>query len=608
RRNRLVAYVVPAQGLSIGAGDLRDAAARDLPAYMVPDAVVELNALPVGAAGKLDRKALPDPEFEVHEYQAPSTPVEEIVASVIGDVLGLERVGANDDFFALGGNSLIATQVASRLGAALDTTVPVRLLFEVSTVASLAVRIESEVGAGARVPLTPRDRPNRIPLSMAQQRMWFLNRLEPESAVNNIPVAIRLSGLLDRHALHVAVADLLSRHESLRTVYPEIDGVGYQEVVPTGSVIPDLAPIPVDEHRVASAIEELVMTGFDVTSRVPFRACLFEVSSTEHVLVFVVHHIAADGFSLGPLTRDVVRAYTARAAGLDLNWEPLPVHYADYTLWQREILGSEKDPESVISAQKAYWQSALDGLPDQLDLPFDRPRPAVASYRGATHRFVVSAALRSAVEELAAQQRSTPFMVFHAAVAVLLARLSGTDDIAVGAPIAGRGEAALDDMIGMFVNTLVLRVRVDPQARFDEVLGCVREADLSAFANADIPFERLVEILDPARSTARHPLFQVAFVFQNLDQSKLELPNLSVSAVDFEAGTAKFDLQIAVADTADCLGWSIEFNYATDLFEEAGIALLEKRFRIVLDSVVADPARLVGGIDLLDDAERSVLL
>ncbi|MBY6410481.1 amino acid adenylation domain-containing protein [Rhodococcus sp. BP-252] len=606
KSDRLVLYVVA--GTPVDLEELRRTLAAELPSYMVPAAFVVLDALPTNAAGKLDRAKLPEPELQVRAFRAPSTPVEEIIASVFGDVLGVERVGADDDFFALGGNSLIATQVVSRLGAALDTTVPVRLLFEVSTVASLAVRIESEVGKGARVPLTPQERPDHVPLSMAQQRMWFLNRLDPESAVNNIPVAIRLSGLLDRHALHVAVADVLSRHESLRTVYPEIDGVGYQEVVSTRSVIPDLAPIPVDAEQLAASIEETVLAGFDVTTRAPFRASLFEVSSTEHVLVFVAHHIAADGYSLGPLTRDIVRAYTARAAGLDLDWEPLPVQYADYALWQREVLGSEDDPESVISAQKEFWQKTLAGAPEQLDLPFDRPRPAVASGRGTSHRFDIDASLRSAVENLASAERATPFMVVHAALSVLLARLSGTDDIAVGAPIAGRGDAALDDMIGMFVNTLVLRTRVDAPARFDEVLAQVRESDLAAFANADIPFERLVEILDPARSTARHPLFQVALFFQNLGRSELDLPNLSVSAVDFDAGTAKFDLQVAVSEPAEGDGWSVEFNYATDLFDLSGIELLQSRFLAVLEAVTTNPASVVGDIDVTTEPERDALL
>ncbi|MDV8075435.1 amino acid adenylation domain-containing protein [Rhodococcus sp. IEGM 1370] len=602
-QDRLVLYVVAVDTATIDTGELRSALGRELPSYMVPAVYVVLDELPTNAAGKLDRAALPEPELDVRAFRAPSTPIEEIVARVFEDVLGTPRVGADDDFFALGGNSLVATQVVSRLGAELDAAVPVRLLFEVSTVSALAVRIESEVGRGARLALERRVRPERVPLSMAQQRMWFLNRLEPDSAANNIPIAIRLSGLLDRRALQVAVADVLARHESLRTVYPEIDGVGYQEVVSTASVVPDLAPIPVDQEQLASSIEEIVLAGFDVADRAPFRAVLFEVSSTEHVLVLVVHHIAADGYSLGPLTRDVVRAYTARATGLDLAWEPLPVQYADYTLWQRDVLGSEYDPESIIAAQKSFWRNTLAGLPEQLNLPFDRPRPAVASNRGRTHRFEISPAVRRAVEDVAAQRRSTPFMVVHAATAVLLAQLSGTDDIAIGAPIAGRGEPALDDMIGMFVNTLVLRTQVSPSATFEEILAGVREGDLAAFANADIPFERLVEILDPARSTARHPLFQVALFFQNLGTAELELPDLSVSAVDFDAGIAKFDLQIAVMDTAEGDGWTVEFVYATDLFDASGVDALQTRLLRVLGAVTADPEVVVGDIGLSTEPE-----
>ncbi|WP_033189891.1 non-ribosomal peptide synthetase [Rhodococcoides fascians] len=608
RNDRIALYVASPASDRVDAAELRETLRRELPSYMVPAAIVELDEFPVNSAGKLDRGALPEPQVEAAEFRAPSTPVEEIVASVFGEVLGAERVGVDDDFFALGGNSLIATRVVSRLGAALNTTVPVRLMFETSTVAALATRIESEASGGARVPLVPRPRPDRVPLSLAQQRMWFLNRLDTESAVNNIPVAIRLSGLLDRHALHVAVADVLARHESLRTVYPEVDGVGSQEVVPTRAVIPDLAPIPIDADELPAAIEETVLAGFDVTGRAPFRASLFEVSSTEHVLVFVVHHIAADGYSLGPLTRDVVRAYTARAAGLDTDWEPLAVQYADYTLWQREVLGSEDDPNSIISAQKDYWQSALAGLPAQLDLPFDRRRPAVASNRGRTHRFEVSGELRASVERTAQEHRATPFMVVHAALSVLLARLSATSDIAIGAPIAGRGDAALDDMIGMFVNTLVLRTDVDTAASFEDLLDTVRRTDLAAFANADLPFERLVEILDPARSAARHPLFQVALFFQNLGRSSLELPNLSVSAVDFDAGIAKFDLQVAVSEPVDGNGWSVEFAYATDLFDPASVETLERRFLRVLEQITDEPTVIVGDIELVAADEAELLV
>ncbi|TQC38379.1 non-ribosomal peptide synthetase, partial [Rhodococcus sp. WS4] len=433
-------------------------------------------------------------------------------------------VGVDDDFFGLGGNSLIATQVVSRLGAALDTPVPVRVLFEASTVQALAARVESHAGAGGRVPLVARERPERVPLSLAQSRMWFLNRFEPGSAVNNIPVAIRLTGVLDVAALQAAVTDVIGRHEVLRTVYPEVDGVGFQKVVAVSEVVPDLTPVVVAEDQVFGRVVDLVSAGFDVSVEVPVRAGLFEVSPTEHVLVLVVHHISADGFSMGPLTRDVMVAYAARMSGEVPGWAPLAVQYADFSLWQREVLGSEDDPASLIAQQELFWTNVLAGLPDQLDLPVDRPRPVVASNRGASYSFAVGADLHAGLNVLARENNATLFMVVHAALAVLLARLSGTGDIAVGTPVAGRGEEALDDLIGMFVNTLVLRTEVDPGVSFTELLGRTRELDVAAFGHSDVPFERLVEVLDPERSQARHPLFQVALAFQNVGRSTFELP------------------------------------------------------------------------------------
>ncbi|MGF0263473.1 amino acid adenylation domain-containing protein, partial [Rhodococcus ruber] len=612
RGEQLVGYVVPEPGTELDGAAVRDSVAQFLTSYMVPHAVVVLNSIPLTPGGKLDRRALPEPEQEARVFRAPTTPVEEIVARVFADVLGVERVGLDDDFFELGGNSLVATQVISRLAAALGTAVPVRTLFEASAVASLAARLEQADSAGSRVPLVARPRPERVPLSLAQRRMWFLNRFEPDSAVNNIPLAIRLSGLLDRHALQVAVADVLARHESLRTVYPDADGVAYQQVLPTSRVIPDLSPIPASENELIAEVLTMASAGFDVSTQVPFRARLFEVSATEHVLVLVVHHIAADGFSMGPLTRDVVVAYSARATGGEPEWEPLPVQYADYALWQREILGSEDDPDSVIASQEAYWSGALAGLPDQLDLPSDRPRPASASNAGAVHEFSLGPELHAAIGRVARERNATPFMVVHAALSVLLARLSGTDDIAVGTPVAGRGEQELDDLVGMFVNTLVLRTRVEGGESFEDLLARVRGTDLDAFAHADVPFERLVEVLNPARSTARHPLFQVMLSFQNQATGALELPGLTVSGLDFDAATARFDLQFSLAETAsetaDSVGYAVGITYATDLFDASTVAGFAARFVRVLEEVVADPSVAVGDLEILEPGERSRVL
>ncbi|MGW4636816.1 amino acid adenylation domain-containing protein, partial [Nocardia sp. NPDC004415] len=608
--DQLVAYVIPATGRTVDIEDAREELGANLPAYMVPAVIVVLDEFPLNASGKLDRKALPAPVFEAAVFRAPTTPVEEIVAATFADVLGLERVGLDDDFFALGGNSLTATQVAARLSAALETDIGVRELFEASTVAGLAARAETHSGTERRAPLVPQQRPARVPLSLAQQRMWFLNRFDPESAVDNIPAAVRLSGLLDRQALQVAVADVLARHESLRTYYPEVGGAGHQVIVPTGKVIPDLAPIETTTAELPQRLSGLVLTAFDVTAEVPFRAALFEVSPTEHVLALVVHHISSDGFSMGPLTRDVMTAYSARVEGAEPAWRPLEVQYADFALWQRGVLGDEDDASSVIAQQIAFWGERLRGLPEQLDLPADRPRPAIASGRGATHTFEIDAATHAALTELARARGATLFMVAHAALAVLLARLSGESDIAIGTPIAGRGERALDDLIGMFVNTLVLRTEVEGEASFTDLLGAVRASDIAAFGHADLPFERLVEILNPARSQARHPLFQVMLAFQNTAQTSLELPGLTVSGVDLPIDVAKFDLQVVLTEKpADApSGIVAELIYATDLFDAATMDRFGARFARLLAEIAAAPERAVGDLDLLDARERELVL
>ncbi len=310
------------------------------------------------------------------------------MAQTFADVLGVERVGLDDDFFALGGNSLIATQVTSRLGQALDASVSVRELFEASTVEGLAARLGSHVGGGSRAALTAQVRPAQVPLSLAQQRMWFLNQLDTNSAGNNVPVAITLTGKLDVSGLEQAVSDVVGRHEVLRTVYPEVDGIGYQKIVAPSDVDVNLAATLVSDSEIVSEVTNFVATGFDVTTEVPLRARLFQTKADEHVLVFVVHHISTDGFSMGPLTRDIMTAYYARTNGQAPTWTPLPVQYADYALWQREVLGSEDDPQSIIAQQITYWAQALDGVPEQLNLPGDRARPAVFSGQGGNIRIL----------------------------------------------------------------------------------------------------------------------------------------------------------------------------------------------------------------------------
>ncbi|MEU2005891.1 non-ribosomal peptide synthase/polyketide synthase [Rhodococcus sp. NPDC019616] len=611
----LVGYAVPEDGATLVVADVLADAARRVPGYMVPAALVVLDALPLTTNGKLDRKALPIPEFGTahDEYRAPETDMEAAVAAAFGDVLGVERVGADASFFELGGNSLVATRVVARLSETLGRRVEIRTLFEAPTVAGLAALLESTENADADRPrLAPAERPARIPLSSAQRRMWFLNRLDPDSAADNIPVAVRLSGSLDVDALQHAVTDVLGRHESLRTVYPDSPEGPHQIILPVDRVGGELSVVSAEDAELAGLIAAVATTGFDVTTEVPLRVRIFRLSDTEHVLALVVHHISGDGWSMAPMVRDVMTAYAARSAGAAPQWSPLPVQYADYALWQRDLLGDESDPTSLAAQQLAFWTRTLAGAPDQLNLPTDRPRPAVSSYRGRSIDFLVPAALHHGLHRTARDANATLFMVVHSALAVLLSRLAGTSDIAIGTPVAGRGERALDDLIGMFVNTLVLRQQVDGARTFAEFVADVRDTDLAAFAHADVPFERLVEVINPARSTGRHPLFQVMLTFQNLDQATLELGELAVSGVDLDVDLAKFDLQLTLMERFDADGRAdgitARLTYACDLFEESTVHVFGERFLQVLASAVDDPGVPVGDIDVLGAGERKQIV
>ncbi|MFC9898489.1 amino acid adenylation domain-containing protein, partial [Nocardia sp. NPDC127579] len=618
----LVSYVLARPGTTLVPGELADFLAVSLPAYMVPASITVLDELPLTPVGKLDRARLPEPVFAVREFRAPATRTEEIVAEVFAAVLRPDDdtpVGADDDFFELGGNSLLATQVAARLGAALGTRIPLYLVFEAGGVAELAAQIDQQAGpAGAEeVPgLRPMPRPERIPLSYAQQRMWFLNRFDPDSVVDNIPMAVRLSGPLDLDALRAAVRDLISRHEALRTIYPEADGEGYQVVLAADDprAVPELPVLSADPDQVRELVIETFAGGFDVTARPPVRLRALRISDTEHVLVCVVHHIAGDGWSLRPLTADLMTAYLARAAGSAPMWAPLPVQYADFSIWQRAVLGSEDDAQSLISAQATFWRQALAGVPEELPLPFDRPRPVGRSFAGARLTFPIEAKLHQQLQEVARDQQGSLFMVLHAALAVLLAALSSTDDIAIGTPVAGRGEAELDDLVGMFVNTLVLRTPVRGEASIAELLAATREIDLQAFAHSDIPFERLVHLLAPERSLNRNPLFQVMLSFHNMPEGALELPGLRVAGLGLESPTEKVDLTLTIRATTgedggpDAADLQATLSYATDLFDAETAAGFADRYLRVLTAIAANPRQRIRDIELLDADERALVL
>ncbi|MBY4128508.1 amino acid adenylation domain-containing protein [Rhodococcus fascians] len=609
----LVSYVRLGPDEHTTVDELAVFAGKALPKHMIPSSIMIIDDVPLTPAGKLDRAALPEPVFATREYRAPETAAEIAVASVFQEILGVERVGRDDDFFELGGNSLSATRLAARIGTAFDVSFRARQVFEDPTVSGLATAV-SGLDRGENEPLRPQRRPDRIPLSFAQQRMWFINRFDPESLAYNVPLAIRLSGALDVSALTAAIGDVIRRHEVLRTVYPEFDGSGFQMVLPPEEVTSQFRRERTDAGAVASRLTDFFARPFDVTEEVPLRLALFEVgddatASNDAVLGLVGHHIAFDGFSLGPLTRDIMTAYAARSAGDNTGMPPLNVQYADFAIWQRAILGDENDPDSIVSKQIAYWKSKLIGIPELISLPTDRPRPVSASGAGEAHTFLVDGTVSTAIDGFARRRNTTPFVVLETALAVLLATTTGTNDIAVGTAVAGRGEKALDDVVGMFVNTLVLRNDIDERRTLVDTVDLVRDTTRDAFAHADIPFERLVEIVDPPRSTSHTPLFQVMLTLQNFEATEFSLAGLDISAVELSTTTAQFDLALTLAPDLRSNDGTMSgtFVYATDLFDESTVASFADRFVKVLRAIVETPSVTIRSLDLRSTDEKSAL-
>ncbi|WP_432156317.1 amino acid adenylation domain-containing protein [Streptomyces sp. bgisy153] len=602
---RVVAYAVPA-GPGADEAGLRRWAAERLPEYMVPADVVLLDAFPATANGKLDRAALPAPERRPAADPAgaaPRTAREEILRGLFAEVLGVPEVPVDTGFFDLGGHSLLATRLVGRVRTVFGADLSLRTLFEAPTVRDLAARLD---GTGeARPRPVRRERPERLPLSHAQRRLWFLNRLEGPSPTYNIPLALRLSGPPDVPALRAALGDVAARHESLRTVFTEEDGVPRQHVLPADTV-PALDVRTTAPGETAAALAEAARHTFALDSEPPLRFTLFGDGGEQHVLLLLMHHIVADGWSAGPLLRDLSAAYTARLGGGAPGWEPLPVQYADYALWQQDVLGDESDAGSPLSRQLAYWRQQLSGAPELLELPLDHPRPAVAAHRGGLVPFRLGPDSHRALKELARSTGATVFMVLHAALAALLSRLGAGTDVPVGTVVAGRSDEALDDLVGFFVNTLVLRTDTSGDPAFRELLERVRETDLSAFAHQDVPFERVVEAVNPARSLAHHPLFQVMLVLQNTTDGRAELPGLDVDVEDLSAGAAKFDLILNVREDRD--GVTGTLGYATDLFERDTAAALADRLARFLDAAAADPGLPIGALPVITDAERRTVL
>ncbi|PWW60409.1 non-ribosomal peptide synthetase [Actinokineospora spheciospongiae] len=610
----LVAYAVAAPGHRLEPTDLRRALAGVLPDHLVPAAVVVLDELPLTPNGKVDRRALPAPVATTGRGRAPRTAREEVLCGLFAQVLGLPEVGVDESFFELGGHSLLATGLISRVRAAFGVDLPVRALFEAPAVSGLIGRVDTAAGTD-RPPLRPAARPDRLPLSFAQRRLWFLDRLQGSGSAYNIPLALRLTGPLDRDALLAACLDVVDRHESLRTVFPESDGEPHQVVLPppagrAGRV--DAAVVTVDAAGLDAAVASTTTAGFDLRTDPPLRVRLLALAEDDHVLVLVLHHIAGDGWSLRPLADDLATAYAARLADRAPGWAPPPVQYADYTLWHRAVLGDPGDPNSTGGRQLAFWRSTLAGAPEQLALPLDRPRPPVARYRGGAVPLPVPPALHTRLAALAADGGATLFMVLHAAVAALLTRVGAGTDLPLGTAVAGRTDAALDDLVGFFVNTLVLRTDTSGDPGFTDLLARVRDTDLAAYAHQDLPFDLLVEELNPGRSVDRNPLFQVMVGLQNNTGAEAGLPGVVLGAVPVPPAEAKFDLLFAFTErrTADGRPDGLDgvLEFATELFDPATARGLAAHLLGLLAAVAADPACPVGRLDLLDDDGRRAVL
>ncbi|MDT0328087.1 non-ribosomal peptide synthetase [Nocardiopsis lambiniae] len=607
---RLVAHVALEPGADPDPVGLRSSVASVLPEHMVPSAVVVLERLPLTANGKVDRRALPEPDFAaLSSGRAPRDAREEVLCGLFAEVLGLDSVTIDDSFFDLGGHSLLATRLIGRVREAFGVEVTLRELFAHPTVAVLAERASGGVTRGAdRIVPTRTTRPERVPLSFAQRRLWFLDRLEGPSATYNIPVVLRLSGAVDAVALEAALGDVVERHESLRTVFPAVDGEPYQHVLDPGRArdaivvehvdAPDLpgspGVVPLSAHR------------FDLAADLPVRARLTR-SVSGHRLELLLHHIAGDGASMGPLLRDLEIAYGARVRGDVPQWAPLPVQYADFALWQREWLGSSEDEGGVPARQVGYWREVLEGAPEELALPYDRPRPAVASHRGGSVPLELPPGLGAAVERVAREHGATAHMVLQAAVAVALSRLGAGTDVPLGTPVAGRSDRSLEDVVGFFVNTVVSRVDVAGDPTFGELLGRVRDRFLADLEHADVPFDVLVEALNPVRSAGRNPLFQVMLTLEHEVMEPLDLAGVrALPALDTDYEAAKFDLHLAFSRSPDGV-LAGRVGFASDLFEESTARRLAGVLVRVLDRITACPDGRVEGVDVVSDADLSAL-
>ncbi|MBW0101277.1 non-ribosomal peptide synthetase [Pseudonocardia sp. KRD291] len=622
---RLVAYLVPASPQDPDVVDtdvvaaVRDDLRVALPDYLVPSAFVVVDALPLTANGKLDVRALPEPDAQAGAApsRAPEGDVERALCEIFAQVLGLDEVGVDDDFFDLGGDSISSIQVARRSRKKGVRLTP-RQLFDHPSVASLARVLagpDEEDQGPARPVLEPMPRPDPLPVSPAQQRLWIVERLEGEagrSGSYNFPLTLRLRGDLDTDALQAALGDVVTRHEALRTVFPDVDGAPVQVVAPADEVVVPFVRRAVAEGDVAGAVTDAVRRPFDLGTEIPLRATVLDVTGTpDHVLVLLLHHITTDERSDRPFLRDLSTAYAARVAGRAPELPALPVQYADYSVWQQRLLGDPADPASLAARQLAYWTGALAGVPERIDLPTDRVEQASPTMAAAEVEMDIDPELTEDLRRLARANGATMFMLTRAAVAVLLHRLGAGTDIPLGAPISGRTDEALDDVVGFFVNTLVLRTDLSGDPGFADLLGRVRGTDLSAFANADVPFDAVVRAVNPERTLDTTPLVQAVVAYRGRTEAAgapaLRMPGLEVTDEPADVGRARFELVFEFQDGAQGEPLVCRLMYRTELFDAATVERLGQRLTAVLRAVVADPVAPVRRIEVASAAERDLV-
>ncbi|MGY3321976.1 non-ribosomal peptide synthetase [Pseudomonas sp. TE3911] len=607
RNATLIGYYTASRALD--EQDVKAALAAELPEYMVPAQLMRLDAMPLSPSGKLDRRALPEPVWQTREHIEPETPLQQQIAAIWREVLGLPQIGLRDDFFALGGHSLLATQIISRTRQACDVELPLRTLFEASELGAFAEQVGLIQASGQRnqqTAIAKVDRSQPVPLSYSQQRMWFLWQMEPDSPAYNVGGMARLRGVLDVGRFEAALQALIMRHETLRTTFPSVDGVAYQKVSPQTGVRMDWQDISElneteREQRLQQLADHEAHTPFNLETGPLLRACLVKAGEQEHYLVLTLHHIVTEGWAMDIFARELSALYEAFIDERLSPLSPLPVQYLDYSVWQRQWLESGERQR-----QLDYWTAQLGTEHPLLELPGDRPRPPVQSHQGELYRFDLSDALAARVRAFNAERGLTLFMTMTATLAVLLYRYSGQTDLRIGAPVANRIRPESEGLIGAFLNTQVLRCQLNGQMNVGELFEQVRHTVIEGQSHQDLPFDHLVEALQPPRSAAYNPLFQVMCNVQRWEfQQSRQLAGMTVEYLANDARATKFDLNLEVTDLDHRLGCCL--TYSTDLFDEPRIARMAEHWRNLLEALIADPDQRLSELPLLTATEQRAL-